>query len=73
MCFLFVCFLGFFFCFGFFFGGGGRGVVVGGFVGASLLLLCLFDFLVCRFMTRALLKFELSVRVVLGSDFFFYK
>ena len=31
---------------------------------------CLFDVLVCRFMTCALLKFELSVRVVLGTDFY---
>ena len=37
-----------------------------------LLLVCLIfvGLLVCLFMTWALLKFELSARVVLGTDFF---
>ena len=46
----------------------------GGFVRASLLLLLLLVCLICwfvgLFMTCTLLKFELSVRVVLGTDFF---
>ena len=59
--------------------GGGGGVVVVvvvvvvAVVGVSLLLL--FVYVICWFvaMSWALLKFELSFRVVLSTDFFFYK
>ena len=50
--------------------------VVLGFVGASLLLLLLLGCLVCWFvglfvMACTVLKFELSIRVVLGIDFLY--
>ena len=60
-CLLFVCFFlccSCWFCRGFF---------------VVAVVACLFDLLVCLIMTCALLKYDLSIRVVLGIEAFFLK